>query len=491
VEDQGPALGFAANLGDDLVDQLLADLEPTLAESEQQLKDLRSQFAQLRAQIAGGTGNFSSALVVALNDAKGVQQFGAAAGLNVSNLLVSLNADSTDYLAGNPVQAKQAIRERLTVAFLGSPLVANYQQSFRQFLFDDDFALNQLTDVIFGQINKAIRDGLTSQIASATDGAFQNFKGGGFLTQAMLSAKLRGAPTFNGDSLRRIHIDADVQMNLPDEMHFTAFLDIKELDSDNTPLDCIPAGAPAAEITLGALDVPLSWPGVPGKLTLSIEGKWTEQSGNVIGVGGLIDIKGHVGFKGCSINEIGATFAVGQLENFFAAKAAGTITIVGIPVNVQAGLFAGHACSLAPLIFIDPEAGKVLGNPAEFSGVYIAFGGDISLSDILFGESSCALDITAAVTTATYYEGGPRSGKIGMRQKVAVDASLLCIISAHVDVALGTSISSGPSGLELMLTGEANVCGKIGYCPFCVEGCIGATLSGVVNDGGIDYSFDF
>jgi hypothetical protein len=461
---------------------LLTDLEPTLAESEQQLKDLRAQFSQLHAQITTGSGDFSSALVVALNDAKGLQQFRGAAGLNVSNLLVSLNAASTDYLTGNPTQAKQAIRERLTVAFLGSPLAANYQQTFRQFLFDDDFALNQLTDVIFGQINKAIRDGLTSQIASATDGTFQNFKGGGFLTQAMLSAKLRGAPTFNGDSLRRIHIDADVQMNLPDEMHFTAFLDIKELDSDNTPLDCIPAGAPAAEITLGALDVPLAWPGVPGKLTLSIEGKWTEQSGNVIGVGGLIDIKGH---------EIGATFAVGQLENFFAAKAAGTITIVGIPVNVQAGLFAGHACSLAPLLFIDPEAGKVLGSPAEFSGIYIAFGGDISLSDILFGESSCALDITAGVTTATYYEGGPRSGKIGMRQKVAVDASLLCIISAHVDVALGTSISSGPAGLELTLTGEANVCGKIGYCPFCVEGCIGATLSGIVNDGGIDYSFDF
>ncbi|EEF58887.1 LamG domain-containing protein [Pedosphaera parvula] len=491
VEDQGPALGFVANMGDDAVNQLLTDLEPTLAEAEQQLRDVRAQFSQLRGSIAAGTGDFSSALTVALNDSKGLQQFTGAAGLNVSNLLVSLNASSTDYLTGNPAQVKQAIRERLTVAFLGSPLVGNYQKSFRQFLYDDDFALNQLTDVIFGQINKAIRDGLTSQIASATDGAFQNFKGGGFLSKAMLSAKLRGAPTFNGDSLRRIHIDADVQMNLPDEMHFTAFLDIKELDSDNTPLDCIPAGPPAAEITVGALNVPLSWTGIPGNLTLSIEGKWTVQSGNVLGVGGLIDIKGHVGFKGCSINEIGATFAVGELENFFAAKAAGTITIIGVPVNVQAGLFAGHACSLDPLRFIDPEADKVLDHATEFTGLYIAFGGDISLSDILFGESSCALDITIGVTTATYYQDGPRSGKIGMRQKVSGDASLLCIISAHVDVALGTSISSGPSGLELMLKGEANVCGEIGYCPFCVDGCIGATLTGIVNDGGIDYSFDF
>jgi hypothetical protein len=133
----------------------------------------------------------------------------------------------------------------------------------------------------------------------------------------------------------------------------------------------------------------------------------------------------------------------------------------------------------------------VLDHATEFTGLYIAFGGDISLSDILFGESSCALDITIGVTTATYYQDGPRSGKIGMRQKVSGDASLLCIISAHVDVALGTSISSGPSGLELTLKGEANVCGEIGYCPFCVDGCIGATLTGIVNDGGIDYSFDF
>ena len=40
-------------------------------------------------------------------------------------------------------------------------------------------------------------------------------------------------------------------------------------------------------------------------------------------MGGLFDIKGEVGFQGCSVNEIGAALAFGEEENYFAAKAAG------------------------------------------------------------------------------------------------------------------------------------------------------------------------
>src|SRR5262249_32800883 len=159
----------------------------------------------------------------------------------------------------------------------------------------------------------------------------------------------------------------------------------KELTSENAPLDCIPPGAPAAEVTLGAQDVPLSWAGISPAgnsppLTLTVQAQWTLQSGSVLGVGGLFDIKGEAGFKGCSVKEIGASFAIGELENYFAAKAAGTIIILGIPVDVQAGLFAGHACSLDPLKFIDPNCDKVLNNPAQFSGLYVQYGGGLSLS---------------------------------------------------------------------------------------------------------------
>jgi len=49
-------------------------------------------------------------------------------------------------------------------------------------------------------------------------------------------------------------------------------MDIKELNSQSTALSCIPPGAPAAEVTLGAKDIPLDWLGVTsgGPLTLNI-----------------------------------------------------------------------------------------------------------------------------------------------------------------------------------------------------------------------------
>src|ERR1019366_9454546 len=256
------------------------------------------------------------------------------------------------------------------------------------------------------------------------------------MSGSLLSAKIRGAPTFEGDSLRRIHLDAAIQMNLPDEMNFSAYMDIKELTSSTTPISCIPPGAPAAEVVIGARDVPLDWLGVSGgtPLTLNVEARWTLQSGAVLGVGGMFEVKGKIGFKGCSINNFGASLAFGQTENYFAAKAGATVLILGIPVDFNAGIFAGKACSLDPLRFVDPEVQDVLiVNATEFTGVYLQFGAALSLSDILFGTSSCFLDVGAQVSGALYYQGGPRFGSIGGRQKVGVNVDLICIISASAE----------------------------------------------------------
>src|SRR4029077_21234801 len=105
---------------------------------------------------------------------------------------------------------------------------------------------------------------------------------------------------------------------------------------------------------------------------------WTLQNGAVLGVGGLLDIKGQAGFEGCTVKDIGATLAIGETENYFAAKAAGSVGVLFIPVDLQAGIFVGHSCSLAPLRFVDPEAEQVLGDPTGFSGVYVQYGGGLS-----------------------------------------------------------------------------------------------------------------
>ena len=118
------------------------------------------------------------------------------------------------------------------------------------------------------------------------------------------------------------------------------------------------------------------------------------------------------------------------------------------------------------------------------------FGGGLSLSEILFGVSNCFLDANATVSTAVYYQAGPSSGKLGMRQKLALDLSLLCLIEGHADLTMFASAAFGPDGYVLILGGEANVCGELGYCPFCIEGCAGVAIRGEVRDGEIDYYLD-
>jgi hypothetical protein len=212
-------------------------------------------------------------------------------------------------------------------------------------------------------------------------------------------------------------------------------------------------------------------------------------SGAVLGVGGSVEVKGKIGFKGCSLNDFGAALAIGQTENYFAAKAGATVLILGIPVNFTAGIFAGKACSLDPLLFVDPEAPQVLiVDVSEFSGIYLQFGGGLSLSDILFGESSCLLDVGANVTSALYYQGGPRLGSLGGRQKVGVNVDLICIISASAEWATAIRIDSVG---KLTVQGQARLCGKVGWCPACLKACKTLVVTGVLTDSGIDYDVDF
>jgi Concanavalin A-like lectin/glucanases superfamily len=486
--DQGaPLAAFAGSAADDL----LKDLEPTLAAVESRLREVQAQFNQLQSG-----GQFGQALGAVTADTAALNQFVQLSGTGLSKYLSTAVTPAGDFFTANPAAAQAAIREQLIRAFLGSPLSTGYQQTIKQLLYEQDALLTQLMDTLFQQINQAIREGISTQLAGATDLVPQQMKGP---SSTLAAAQIRGAPTFNGDALKKIRLDAKVQMSLPDKINFNAYMEITELDSSTTPLDCIPAGDAAAEIKIGALDVPLDWTGIsqPGKpMTVSLEAKWTQQNGNVLGVGGMLDIKGEIGFKGCSVDELGATLAIGATENYFAAKAAGSINVLGIPVDLQAGVFVGKTCSLAPLKLVDPECGQVLGNPAEFAGIYVAYGASLSLSEIIFRTSSCMLDIDASVSSALFYEGGATNQMVGMRQKMALEVSLLCLISGHVDWAAFSSLEhrgsiTDPYGYTLTMGGSANLCGKIGVCPFCVQACKGITIKGIVNTGGIDYSVDY
>jgi hypothetical protein len=493
TSDEGPALGFVTSLASSELNSLVSGLDPTLKDIQSQFQSLSNQVAQAHNSLNSASGDFNQALGQALNDSTGASQFVQLTANNLSNRLASVINPAGDYFSSDPNAAKAAIQEEIQNAFLNSTLPTDYQQTLRQFLFDYNATLDTLLDTFFDQIDGAIRDALSDLITDSLDSTLQDVKG--LASGSFLSAKIRGEPTFDGDSMTKIHLNAAVQVNVPQQMNFNAYMEILELDSMTTPMDCIPPGAPAAEVTVGANNVQLDWPGLNPSgtpLTLTVQAKWTLQDGNVIGLGGLFDIKGEVGFQGCSVNEIGAALTFGEEENYFAAKIAGTINILGVPVGVQAGVFVGKACSLAPILFIDPEATNVLSlNPTEFAGIYLEFGASLSLSEILFGEQSCFLNIGVTESSAVYYDGGPNTEQIGMRQTMGIDASLLCLLSASASLTMFGTTTHSPSGYTLEIGGDAQICGSIGPCPFCISGCEGISVTGEVGTGGISYHVDY
>jgi len=476
----------------------LQEVAPALTALQQQLTDLRAQLQQFASDLKGGAGDLSAALA---NQAD-TSQFLPLAGKAITNYLASIMTPAGDFLTGDPATMKRALRTQLLRAFLGSPQVAGVQTALRQVLAEPDALADQLIEEIFDQVNEVVQQSLVDPVAIP-----QNLTGPGQLSQSLLAAKVRGSPTFNGDSLQKIHLDADVQMNVPKKMEFKAFMDIVELNSQSTAVGCILPGDAAAEVTLGAKNVDLSAVGLTGTdgspIILSLDARWTLQNSKVIGLGGSLDLKGSIGADPFVLKELAATLEFGETENYVAARGAGVIYLLGIPFDVTAGFFAGHACSVDTLKFIDPDVGLVLNDTSGFSGLYLVGSASLSLSDLIFGTSTCLLDLGASCTTAAFL-GVDTSGiglSAGIKQRVSADASVLCLLSGHVDFTLAGSVHgslpdanitsplsvisslwAGGASASVRLTASADLCGSIGVCPICKDGCFGLRLSGTVTE---------
>lgn len=477
---------------DGFVNDQLADFESDFESLESDLKDLQSQLADVQSGIASATGPVVDALNSITNETANISLFEQQAFLNVSNSLAGELTAAGDYFKANPTAARTNLRNRLKDAFLHSDLTRDYQTKFKQFAGDDDFVLNQLLCLLTDKINGAVRSAIEDYIAGTGDKIYQTMKGIGQLQKTLATAKLRGQPTFNGDSLDMIHLDADLEIKMPDAMHYNAYIEIKSQDSQSGALACAQGGDSAAEIILGANKVPLDWPGVKNTgITLTANARWTMDRGTVTGVGGLMELEGKADFEGFSLRHLGATFAVGNSDNYFAGKAEVVVFIGPVPVNLNAGIFSGQSCSLDPILFVDTNAPAIIGNISGFSGFYSKIGGGISLSDLLFGHSSCLLNADARITFVDYFLGGPSSANFGHWERREVDFSLLCLVSGSFGQSLSGQVTKDASGYHLELTGSGDACAEVGIDPFSVKKCETITIKGILKEGGVDYQLDY
>jgi len=279
---------------------------------------------------------------------------------------------------------------------------------------------------------------------------------------------------------------------MPDAMHYNAYIEIKNLDSQSGALACAQGGDSAAEIILGANKVPLDWPGVKNTgITLTANARWTMDRGAITGLGGLMELDGKANFEGFSLRHLGSTFAVSDSDFYYAGKADVLVFIGPIPLDLSAAIFGGHSCSLDPILFVDTNPPAIIGDISNFSGFYSKIAGGISLSDLLFGHSSCLLNADARIAFVDYYLDGPSSANLGHWERRDVDFSLFCLVSGSFGQSLSGQVTKDASGYHLELTGSGDACAKVGIDPFSVKKCETITIKGVLKEGGVDYFLDY
>ncbi|HEX7654812.1 MAG TPA: hypothetical protein VF607_14990, partial [Verrucomicrobiae bacterium] len=410
VQDQSPELSqIFTQQGaalDSVVNNVLADYDTEFSDLSDKLEDLRYQLNNVHNGLLQGAGPVVTSLNAITNDLAALQDFEQNAFMTVSNYLGTVLAVCGDYFTADPGAAQAKLRQQLEDAFLGSLVTGEYQTKFRQFLGDDDFLLNQLLCIITDKINRAVRDSVENNLAGSSDNIFQLLNGLGEMNKNLATAKLRGQPQFKGDTLELIHLDADLEMHLPDAFHYNAYIEIRNLNSQASPVACAKPGTDAAEIVLGANRVPLQLPGQAASgLALSLNGRWCLENGAITGLGGLMEVDGKADFEGFQLRKMGVTFAFGQADHYLAGAAEAVVLIGPVPVELNAAIFAGHACSLDPLLYVDTNAPAILGGVPDFTGCYIKFGGGISLSDLLLGNSTCMLNLDARLSNTEFANG--------------------------------------------------------------------------------------
>lgn len=438
------------------VSNLVQQAEPALSEITDGLKQTESAIAQVNGDL-GQLGTFTAEINNTLNSYSGQ----LSNVTYVVSLSVTQYFGQFDYTIDDPFQhvsandIKQFIRQKVEDQFFATDAAAQIQTALRQRLYDVDSAMKSEIDSVFQQLNGMMRD-LISQSLADVDNSINKCLGQ--VSDVMGAGKLNGHADIDGDSLKLLRIDGHFQFKVPNDMELDAFLEIKDLTSDGSS-GCYSSNAPATEVTVGATGIPLSFAGTDAKA--NIEAKFTFDGGSFfpVNLGGQLELIGELDFEAFQLHDLAAALAFGKYENYLALK--GGVKFNGY--DFSGAIFFGRTCSLDPLILIDPDVAKVVGDP-PFTGAYVYAQGWLPVSELLTGvPASCLFEISAGVGAGAFYfaEGPTYGGKMFL----GVSGSLLCIVSIEGDITMiGVKHAD-----DLRFDGHGHFEADIGPCPFCIS----------------------
>ena len=405
---------------------------------------------ELKAALGAAAAEFTSAV-------------GSVAG-DVNSVLAPFRNgldDPSHPQAREMLRAK--IREAMEDRFFSTGVSASINRILKQRLYDVEQQMRQVVDGVFEQADTAARD-LIGTVLGGVDKKLTSFLGDA--AGVMAGAEAKGKAHIRGDSLTDLRLDLMVELKASEAMKAHVFIEIKELNSDNTPGGCLPAGGMGTEVTLGAKEVALEW--LYPDLSVSFDTRFQfGDGGKLTGMGGSIEVLGEISFGGqFVITEMGCAMMFGKVENYFSAEVA---MEVGKGFKAKGGVYFGRTCTLAPF-FWDQSIQEALGE-APFTGAYVYGEVHMALNQLIGIPSTCLFNLSVGAGTGVGYftEGPTWIGKMFL----SVEGEVLCIISVTGEISL-VGVKN-PQGLSLV--GKGRLAAELGWCPVCISVEKTATLS--------------
>jgi hypothetical protein len=469
---------------------LLADFDPTLDRITEVLIEARRHLEFVRGKLASGQDIFISfqQIITAANaEITVIVNSIRTAGNNFFNQLAT-SATILPTTALNTVGSlinefskeefvaflRAEIRDRL----LGSDFIQQIQYTLRQYISELDMAMRSAIDSAFAEVSRMCKE-LIKEALGPIDDAINGLIGD--INSFVGAGSIDGYAHIQGDTLRRLRLDAKVQFKMPEEMELHAYFEMNCYDAGSTvgSAGCLEAGEQAVEVKIGAIDVPLDW--VSPDLRANLEVRFSMQTAPTVrpkGIGGSIEMTGgELDFQSLKITAFAASVAVGSDECYLAA----TARVIISSYEAAGGIFFGRTCSIEPLQLVDPDVADLLGTP-PFTGAYVYGEIWIPISEVILGiPASCLFRISAGVGAgAFYFAEGPT---FGGKMLLGISGEALCIVSIRGEVSMIGVMTDG----SLRFRGRGTLTGKAGYCPFCVKFKESATVTYQDGSWEIDY----
>ncbi|MBM3863760.1 MAG: hypothetical protein FJ385_07430 [Verrucomicrobia bacterium] len=469
---------------------LLADFDPTLDRVTEALLEARAHLVTIRGELAAGQDIFIS-----------FQQIVTGASAEIDGIVDGLRATAYGFIdeiaaaatfgpatalgtAGDLMgefsreEFVALIRNELRDQLLAAGFIQQIQYTLRQHISELEMAMNSAIDSAFGEVSRMCRQ-LIQEALGPIDDAINELIGD--VNVYVGAGSIDGYAHIQGDTLRRLRIDAKVQFKIPEEMELQAYFEMLCYDSETDvgSAGCLAAGEQQVEVKIGALDVPLDW--ISPDLRANLEVKFSMQTDPSVypkGIGGALEMTGgELDFQSLKITDFAAAIAVGVNECYLAA----TARVIVSSYEAAGGIFFGRTCSIEPLELVDPDVAALLG-PAPFTGAYVYGEVWIPISEVVLGiPASCLFRISAGVGAGAFYfvEGPTFGGKM----LLGVSGEALCVVSIGGQVSMIGVMSGG----SLRFSGKGTLTGRAGWCPLCVEFSESANIT--YQDG--SWSVDF